>query len=1347
MENKNYYIGLDVGTDSVGYAVTDEEYKLLKHKGEPIWGVHLFDGANLCDERRAFRTSRRRLGRCQQRVRLIQEIFANEISKVDPNFFIRIKESALFPEDTTHGAHLFCDKEFSDRDYHKLYPTIHHLIIDLIRNDAPHDVRLVYLACAWLVAHRGHFLNELSKENLQDILDINTVYREFIDYFPEEKPWNCSDLNRFGDVLKSKLGCSKKYKELCLLLYGTPSAPKNSPSDDFPYDRETMVKLLCGSKVAPSKLFNNADYAEAESFDLSKDDDTLALIFASLGDDAELVRRIKALYDWGVLGDLLQGKQYISEAKVETYKQHQNDLASLKYFVKTYTKDYFRIFRQAESKDNYEAYVKGSSTQEDFCKLIKNVLKNVKPSKKDASVFKELLERAEGNLLCPKQVNSDNCVVPYQVYWVELNAILNNAKKYLSFLNISEDGISNAEKILSVFEFKIPYFVGPLNAKSNFAWIKRKEGKIYPWNFEDMVDLEASEQAFIDRMTNSCTYLPDADVLPKNSLCYQSFELLNEINSLSVNGKKIPVEVKQKLYNELFTSRKKVTKKAIKEFLLANNFYTLDELDTLSGIDDTVKSSLSSLRDFKTLLASGALTEADAERIIARRTYTESKLRFTAWVNKEFPFLSETDRKYIGNLKYKDFGRLSRRLLCETYGTESGTETGEACTILERMWNESVTLMQVLSDNYTYAKHIDAARSEYYAAKAQTLDERLDDMYISNAVKRPILRTLDVMRDIVKASGGAPKKIFIEMARGGKPEGKGKRTTSRLEQIKELYQKCDSEDVRLLEQELEAMGDSAENRLQSDRLFLYYTQLGRCMYTNEPIDINMLSEKNKMYDIDHIYPQSKVKDDSVLNNKVLVLSTANEAKGNAYPVSAEIRAKMGGFWKLLLDQSLITEEKYKRLMRHTPFTEEEQWGFINRQLVETRQSTKALATILSDLYPNSEIVYVKAGLVSDFRQEFDLLKARLVNDLHHAKDAYLNVVVGNVYNERFTKKWFLENSDKYNLKIGTLFGNPVKLSDGRTVWQGGKALDFVKNTVKNKNAIHLTRYAFCRKGGLFDQQPVAPKNDLVPLKEGLDIQKYGGYNKATASFFLLVKYRSENKSDLIMIAVDLLCTDKVINDLAFATEYCKKEVEAITGQLVLEICFPLGLRKIKIGSVFNLDRSFTLYLTGKSSGGKKIGFSLFSPLIMGYEWEKYVKRLEKFCEKKKENPRMIYSEEHDQISQAANLRLFDFIVSKFENDLYQKRPANPAVLLRNGRNKFKKLDVFEQASCLIQMLLIFSRTGKGDLKALGGSVSAGALTLSSSLSNWKKNYSDVRIIDQSASGLFGHESENLFDLL
>ena len=31
MERKNYYyLGLDIGTDSVGYAVTDENYALIK---------------------------------------------------------------------------------------------------------------------------------------------------------------------------------------------------------------------------------------------------------------------------------------------------------------------------------------------------------------------------------------------------------------------------------------------------------------------------------------------------------------------------------------------------------------------------------------------------------------------------------------------------------------------------------------------------------------------------------------------------------------------------------------------------------------------------------------------------------------------------------------------------------------------------------------------------------------------------------------------------------------------------------------------------------------------------------------------------------------------------------------------------------------------------------------------------------------------------------------------------------------------------------------------------------------------------------------------------------------------
>lgn len=194
-------------------------------------------------------------------------------------------------------------------------------------------------------------------------------------------------------------------------------------------------------------------------------------------------------------------------------------------------------------------------------------------------------------------------------------------------------------------------------------------------------------------------------------------------------------------------------------------------------------------------------------------------------------------------------------------------------------------------------------------------------------------------------------------------------------------------------------------------------QLGRCMYTEKSIPFEEVENEHK-WNIDHIWPQAKIKDDS-LDNKVLVSSNENGKKSDSYPISDDIRHSMAGLWHSLYKKGLISEKKYQRLTRSTPFTDDELSGFIARQLVETRQSTKAVATLLKEQFPNTEIVYVKAGLVSDFRQEMGMLKCREVNDLHHAKDAYLNIVLGNVYNTRFTKDPlnFLKNNEKYSIKI------------------------------------------------------------------------------------------------------------------------------------------------------------------------------------------------------------------------------------------------------------------------------------------------------------------------------------------
>ena len=104
-----------------------------------------------------------------------------------------------------------------------------------------------------------------------------------------------------------------------------------------------------------------------------------------------------------------------------------------------------------------------------------------------------------------------------------------------------------------------------------------------------MVDLEASAEQFIRRMTNKCTYLPSEDVLPKYSLLYSKYEVLNELNNLRLDGEKISVEQKQKIYEEVFQKSRKVTQKKLKNYLVKEGI-TGKEVE-ITGIDGDFKSS------------------------------------------------------------------------------------------------------------------------------------------------------------------------------------------------------------------------------------------------------------------------------------------------------------------------------------------------------------------------------------------------------------------------------------------------------------------------------------------------------------------------------------------------------------------------------------------------------------------------------------------------------------------------------------------------------------------------------------------------------------------------------------
>ena len=148
-------------------------------------------------------------------------------------------------------------------------------------------------------------------------------------------------------------------------------------------------------------------------------------------------------------------------------------------------------------------------------------------------------------------------------------------------------------------------------------------------------------------------------------------------------------------------------------------------------------------------------------------------------------------------------------------------------------------------------------------------------------------------------------------------------------------------------------------------------------------------------------------------------------------------------------------------------------------------------------------------------------------------------------------------------------------------------------------------------------------------------------------------------------------------------------------------------------------------------------------------WKYYLKKLEMLNEKKANNSKYIYDVGFDKVSKDKNLELYDLYMDKLANSIYRKRINNPYETIKNGRDKFAHLDIFEQTKVLLNIQLVFSRMAGGcDLSVIGGkSHSAATVSFSASLSNWKKYYSDVRLIDQSPSGLWEKQSGNLLELL
>ena len=535
MENKNLLIGLDIGTDSVGWAATDENFDLYRIKGKDAWGARIFDAAEPAKNRRLKRTNKRRVARRAYRIKLLNQLFWPFIKPIDESFFIRLAESNLhLPDKSVGNKYLFLSRELEKQFYLK-YPTIWHLRNALYNNNqgAFSDIRFLYLAIHHIIKYRGNFLldGEFDRTFDETIFDkINNFFKELMVEIDEDSEefilLDKDNIQNFIDVLKKDETKTTKKKELKKLF---------SPSDEkmiLNYE-DFLVTILIGGEFDVSKIDKDS-FASCKVCFNSSYDEKEPEIQSILGDKFDIVRFAKVIFDYFQLEGILGNHKNISSAFSTIYDTHKCQLNDLKKMCKSIdnkfslTKQnstYFKIFKDKTSEDNYCALVgnnnnqKRSGVPKEFCKFVENTIKPYSDylnSYPGYNVLKDLIEKES---LLDVIANKSTSSIPNQLHKYELIKILDNASVFFPDIKEIKD------KIIAIFEYKIPYYYGPLDDRSKYSSVVRKSNQtVTPWNINEVIDDDETRKNFINSLTNSCQYLLDQNsVLPKCSLLYQKY--------------------------------------------------------------------------------------------------------------------------------------------------------------------------------------------------------------------------------------------------------------------------------------------------------------------------------------------------------------------------------------------------------------------------------------------------------------------------------------------------------------------------------------------------------------------------------------------------------------------------------------------------------------------------------------------------------------------------------------------------------------------------------------------------------------------------------------------------------
>lgn len=477
----------------------------------------------------------------------------------------------------------------------------------------------------------------------------------------------------------------------------------------------------------------------------------------------------------------------------------------------------------------------------------------------------------------------------------------------------------------------------------------------------------------VQKMLGHCTFEPAEPKAAKNTYTAERFIWLTKLNNLRIleQGSERPLTDTERatLMDEPYRKSKLSYAQARK----------------LLGLEDTA--FFKGLRYGKDNAEASTLMEMKAYHAISRALEKEglkdkkSPLNLSPELQDEIGTafsLFKTDEDITGRLKDRVQPEILEALL-------KHISFDKFVQISLKALRRIVPLME-------QGKRYDEACTEIYGdhyGKKDTEEKIYLPPIPADEIRNPVvLRALSQARKVINGvvrRYGSPARIHIETAREvGKSFKDRKEIEKRQEENHKDREKAAAE---FREYFPNFVGEPKSKDIL--KLRLYEQQHGKCLYSGKEINLGRLNEKGYV-EIDHALPFSRTWDDS-FNNKVLVLGSENQNKGNQTPYeyfNGKDNCREWQEFKARVETSRFPRSKKQRILLQK-FDED---GFKERNLNDTRYVNRFLCQFVADRMrltgKGKRRVFASNGQITNLLRGFwGLRKVRAENDRHHALDA------------------------------------------------------------------------------------------------------------------------------------------------------------------------------------------------------------------------------------------------------------------------------------------------------------------------------------------------------------------------